>query len=925
MTNNVPPQLNGNKVSSEETVFAESGKLIKLQLQKESDRDRQSSKKPKVDFKTLAKVLAISIIPLAVLAIEVTTYYHASQSSFKQIDDRESTEPKPLELLIPILLMGVGATVSGALAALWINRILNSTKTNKKTTQEAKIRQELTEQIQLLTKAAEKIRNALTQEDIFQIAVQEARKAISADRVLVYSLNEQSEGEVIAESVDYLYPQALGAIIDDPCFSIHYLEKYQNGRVKATDDIYQANLTACHISQLEPFAVKANLVTPILNRGKLIGLLIAHHCAAPHVWQQSEIDVMTQIATQIGLTLDNIELLTTSADLRQQKETETRRIQSLTKATDHIRASLNQEDILQTAVQEARKAISADRVVVYSLDEQSQGEVIAESVDARYPQALGANIDDPCFNAYYLEQYQNGRVKATNDIYQANLTACHISQLEPFAVKANLVTPILNRGKLIGLLIAHHCAAPHVWQQSEIDVMTQIATQIGLTLDNIELLTTSADLRQQKETETRRIQSLTKATDHIRASLNQEDILQTAVQEARKAISADRVVVYSLDEQSQGKMIAESVDSRYPQSLGVIIDDPCFSTFYLEKYQNGRVKATNDIYQANLTPCHLAQLEPFAVKANLVVPILTKGKIIGLLIAHHCSAPHVWQQSEIDVMTQIAKQIGFAIDNVSLLSEVSQLSQTFLKQLPSVTNFAQAAIANARQAQIQVQQTSQTIKSGSEVASQTVYDFSNIQGDLDQTITRIGHLAQSSQKISQLVNFIDHLATQINLQGMNMLIQASKTDDISHNPAASPLSQTMESLRGDLAEAKAEIQSFVGKIETEVQDLSTAIKSRTEKVVKGTDLAEKTRQKLDQIDTVTSQMNVLLSNIISAAEKVQTSTSASQAMLGTKSLVPQNSEQSQVFSNSLNQLMEASLSYPQNKDIHSEDIQENRE
>ena len=245
------------------------------------------------------------MIPLAVLAIEVTTYYHASQS-FEQVDNRESDEPKQLELLIPILLMGVGATVSGALAALWVNRILNSAKTDKKATQEAKIRQELTEQIKSLTKATEKIRNSLTQEDILPTAVQEARKAISADRVLVYSLNEQSEGEVIAESVDYLYPQALGAIIDDPCFSIHYLEKYQNGRVKATDDIYQANLTACHLAQLESFAVKANLVNPILNQGKLIGLLIAHHCSAPHVWQQSEIDVMTQIAIQIGLALDNI-------------------------------------------------------------------------------------------------------------------------------------------------------------------------------------------------------------------------------------------------------------------------------------------------------------------------------------------------------------------------------------------------------------------------------------------------------------------------------------------------------------------------------------------------------------------------------------------------------------------------------------------
>ena len=727
MAKTFPPQFNGNNVFSEETLSAKSGALVPTQTQEQKnlDQDKQNSKQRGADFKPLAKVLAIALIPLAVLTVEITTYYYASQSS-EQIDYTKQAALKQPRPLLPILLMGVGATASGALAALWASRILRSAKTREKAAKEEETRKELTERIRLLTNA-----------------------------------------------------------------------------------------------------------------------------------------------------------------------------------TDNIRASLNQEDILETAVQEARKAIAADRVIVYSLDEQSQGKIIAESVDALYPQALEAQIDDPCFNAYYLEKYQNGRVQATDDIYQANLTACHLSQLEPFAVKANLVVPILNQGKLIGLLIAHHCAAPHAWQQSEIDIIVQIATQIGSALDYIKLLTTSDLLQQQKETETKRIQSLTKATDNIRASLNQEDILETAVAEARQAIAADRVVVYGLDEESQGQVIAESVDASYPQAKGARIDDPCFSTFYLEKYQNGRVKAIDDIYQANLSPCHLAQLEPFAVKANLVVPILTQDKIIGLLIAHHCAAPHVWQQSEIDVVVQIAQQVGLTIDNSNLLTEVAQVSKAFFEQLPAVADFAQVAIYNAQQAQIQVQQTSQTIKAGCEVANQTVDDLADIQENIAQTVNKISYLGKSSQKISQLVALIDHLATQINLQGMNMLIKASKIEDIPQSSLASPLAQTMESLRENLAEAKAEIQSFVSKIETEVNDLSTTMKAKTEKVVKGTDKAEETRQKLNQIDTVTDNMSVLLSNIINAAAKgVQTSTSTSQTILETINLAHQNLEQSPIVADSLNKLVE---------------------
>ena len=901
------PQFNDDKDCAEKTVLAKSGELTTItqgQIQQQSDQDQQKSKQQGTGFKTLAKVLAISIIPLTVLATGITTYYYAN-NLFEQIEDSQPTSLKQPKWLWPILLLSTGATVSGALAALWANRIMRSARSSSQTEQQEKPKIESTKRTPLLTSATEQIATPLNPKEILQTAVQEARQAIAVDRVVVYSLNEQFQGKAIAESVDPLYPQALGAIIDDPGFHDHYLEKYQNGQVRVIDDVEQANLNYSHMSRLEPFAVKANLIAPILNQNKLIGLLMAHHCSAPHVWQQSEIEVMVQIAHQISLALDNIQLLTTSNLLQQQKEAATKQIKLLIEATQEIRAADSEADIFSTAVQEARKAIAADRVLVYSLDEHSQGKIITESVDSLYPQALEATIDDPCFYEHYLAKYQNGRVRAIDDIYQANLTDCHLAQLEPFAVKANLVVPILLQGKLIGLFIAHHCAAPHAWQQSEIEVMVQIATQIGLALDQIKLLTTSSLFQQQKEQETKRIHSLTKATDKIRSSLKPADIFSIAVQEARKAIAADRVLVYSLDEQSQGKVIAESVASDYPESLGVMIDDSCFSTFYLEKYQNGRVRAIDDIYQANLTDCHLAQLEPFAVKANLVVPILIQGKVTGLLIAHHCAAPHTWQQSEIDVMVQISQQISLALDNSYLLREIAQISQAFLEQLPAVADFAQVAISSAQQAQIQVQQTSQTIQTGREVANQTISDLADIQDSIIQTVSKIQYLSKSSQKISQLVTLIDHLATQINLQGMNMLIKASKTKDITQTPLASPIAQAMESLRAELAEATTELQSFVGKIETEVNELGITMKAKTEKIVRGADLVEETWQKLNQIDTVTVKMSALLGNIIHAAAKgVHTSTSNSQAILGTTNLVPQDVEQSSTMVESLNKLME---------------------
>ncbi|MGK7947691.1 MAG: GAF domain-containing protein [Xenococcaceae cyanobacterium] len=919
MAKNFFPRFNGNKVSSEQTLVTQSAEetKIKPEVEQKSNSNQQNLQPRNSRIKIIAKILAISIIPLAVLTSTISTYYNENQFFEQTYDNSQVEESKP-HLILTILLICAG-TASGALTALLITRVLLSAETSKKEV----AKKQLVQKIKTLTKTIDRLRGETNPEDILQTAVEITRTAIECDRVIIYSLDKQSQGKVVTESVDSRFPQALNSVIEDPCFNSHYLDKYQNGRVRAINDIERAELTPCHISQLKPLAVKASLVSSIIHQGQLRGLLIAHHCAAPHNWQESEIEMSVHIAKQIGLVLDHYSLLNELILLRKEKQTEINRIESLTNATRQIRASFSEEAVFQTAVEEARKAIECDRVLVYSLDKQSQGKVIAESVDSRFPQSLGKVIDDPCFSRFYIEKYKNGRVKATDDIYNANLTPCHLAQLEPFAVKANLVTPIVNHDKIFGLLIAHQCSASHAWQPSEIDALVQIANQTGSTIDYLRQLLTSNNLQQEKETEIKRVHSLTNAVEKICTSVKPKDIFQTGVEEARKALECDRVLVYSLDEQSQGKVIAESVEPQFPQALGAIVDDPCFSNYYIEKYQNGRVKATDDIYRAGLTACHLSQLEPFAVKANLVSPIIHQNKLIGLLIAHYCAAPHNWQQSEIDVIVQISKQIGFAIESFNLLTEVAQISQAFMEQIPAVADFAQVAIANARQAQIQVQQTSQTIKAGCEVANQTVGDLADIQDNIARTVNKIKYLGKSSQKISQLVAVIDNLATQINIQGMNILIRASQTGKPADGSPTAPLTETIESLREELATATSEIQSFVSKIETEVEELSTTMKNKTEKVVRGADLVEETRQKLNQIDTVTDKMSVLLGKIINAAAKgVQTSASNRQAIIGQSNLLPQNRSQPDLVNDSLNKLIETYLQVENSLPPQQEDSQD---
>ncbi|MBD2504380.1 PAS domain S-box protein [Anabaena azotica] len=147
----------------------------------------------------------------------------------------------------------------------------------------------------------------------------------------------------------------------------------------------------------------------------------------------------------------------------------------------------------------------------------------------------------------------------------------------------------------------------------------------------------------------------------IHQSLNLEEILTAATQEVQQFLKADRVLVYQFQPDMNGTIVAESVLPEWKSVIGEQIEDCCFQQEFENGYLQGRKTAINDIYQANLTNCHLQLLEKFAVKANLVVTILVANKLWGLLIVHQCSAARNWQSLELELLEQLAVQIAIAI------------------------------------------------------------------------------------------------------------------------------------------------------------------------------------------------------------------------------------------------------------------------
>lgn len=172
------------------------------------------------------------------------------------------------------------------------------------------------EQQKALFRVITRLREPLELETIFQSTAIEVRQLLGADRVGMFRFYPDADwddGEFVSEDVDPAFSSAMAQKIHDHCFGDQFAVHYQQGRVQAVADIYNAGLSDCHIEVLSQFQIRANLVVPLLQSQKLWGLLCIHQCRAPRQWQAIEIEFVSQIANHLGVALQHAELL---ADLR---------------------------------------------------------------------------------------------------------------------------------------------------------------------------------------------------------------------------------------------------------------------------------------------------------------------------------------------------------------------------------------------------------------------------------------------------------------------------------------------------------------------------------------------------------------------------------------------------------------------------------
>ncbi|MCC5626892.1 GAF domain-containing protein [Nostoc sphaeroides CHAB 2801] len=367
---------------------------------------------------------------------------------------------------------------------------------------QAKAREKAAQWQRTIAITIEKIRQSLDLENIFQTTTGELRQLLNADRVAIYRFNADWSGEFVFESVaegwiSLIHEQLQRPELKDnvsecsakdlakPPVADTYLQDTEGGSFsrcevyRVCNDIYNSGFSNCYIKILEIYQARAYAIVAIYHGQRLWGLLAVYQNAKSRDWQKDEVYLLTQVGTQLGVALQQAEFIQQMQTQAAEISKAAQRQRALANTVEKIRQSLDIEAIFKTTTQEVCRLLQVERVAIYRFYPDWSGEFVADSiVDGWTPMVKS----QPVTEGVFVQGKQPGK-------YPRN---------EAFV-------PISQGDKLWGLLVAYQNSQPRYWQDEEINLLAQVGAQLGVGLQQAELL---KQTQRQKEELTQTLKEL---------------------------------------------------------------------------------------------------------------------------------------------------------------------------------------------------------------------------------------------------------------------------------------------------------------------------------------------------------------------------------------------------------------------------------
>ncbi len=245
-------------------------------------------------------------------------------------------------------------------------------------------------------------------------------------------------------------------------------------------------------------------------------------------------------------------------------------------------------------------------------------------------------------------------------------------------IQTLLVIPLIGKKGLSGIIIAIYKNRKE-FAERDLKIFDGISYQISTALEQARLYKDSIDKAMELSYKIETIQVMHEIDRSILSTLKSQEILEIATIMVGKVVLCDRATVVLVDKERGGFIYTAGFGVKFaPKGLFIPFKD----TSAAEIINTGRPE-----YVANMKELrHILPIEKRFIDegflSHMRVPLTVKGEIIGILTVGAKRA-HGFTSKDLSTLEKLAYQIGVALENARLITDLEGLFLGTVKSLSS--------------------------------------------------------------------------------------------------------------------------------------------------------------------------------------------------------------------------------------------------